>query len=77
LLFFLNPDLDLKNQVGQQSFFDLQKLNLLYVSSPNAGGIRSKNNYFADFLDGHLMMQLNLVDQALLTDLKTFSKITL
>jgi GDP-L-fucose synthase len=63
-------ELDLLNQGSVQKFFELKKIDQVYLAAAKVGGIYANNNYPADFIYENLMVQTNVIHSAFLNGVK-------
>lgn len=54
-------DLDLRNQVEVNSFFEVEKPDVVFLAAAKVGGIMANNNYRADFIYENLMIEANVI----------------
>ena len=59
-----HAELDLRNQVAVQTFFQQQRPAQVYLAAAKVGGIHANNTYPADFIYDNLMVQANVIDAA-------------
>ena len=59
-----HAELDLRNQVAVQAFFQQQRPAQVYLAAAKVGGIHANNIYPADFIYDNLMVQANVIDAA-------------
>jgi GDP-L-fucose synthase len=57
-------ELDLTSQSAVDSFFDLHRIDQVYLAAAKVGGIHANNTYPADFIYENLMIQANVVQAA-------------
>lgn len=57
-------ELDLRDQVAVQAFFDLEKPDYVFLAAAKVGGIVANNTYRADFLYENLAIQNNVIHQS-------------
>jgi GDP-L-fucose synthase len=57
-------ELDLTNQVAVRAFFEIEKVDQVYMAAAKVGGIYANNTYPADFIFQNLMIQMNVIDAA-------------
>lgn len=56
--------LDLRNQEKVNNFFQINKIDEVYLAAAKVGGINSNNSYPADFLYQNLLIELNVIEAA-------------
>ena len=56
-----SKELDLRNQVEVNSFFDIEKPDYVIIAAAKVGGIYANDTYKADFIYDNLMIQSNLI----------------
>jgi GDP-L-fucose synthase len=59
-----STDLDLRNQVDVNSFFDFEKPDVVVLAAAKVGGIIANNNYRAEFIYENLMIEANVIHAA-------------
>ncbi|GGC56795.1 GDP-L-fucose synthase [Pedobacter quisquiliarum] len=59
-----SKELDLRDQVAVQAFFDLEKPDYVFLAAAKVGGIMANNTYRADFLYENLAIQNNVIHQS-------------
>ena len=59
-----SKELDLRDQVAVQAFFDLEKPDYVFLAAAKVGGIVANNTYRADFLYENLAIQNNVIHQS-------------
>jgi GDP-L-fucose synthase len=59
-----HAELDLRNQVAVQAFFQQQRPAQVYLAAAKVGGIHANSTYPADFIYDNLMVQANVIDAA-------------
>ncbi|MFT4032676.1 MAG: GDP-L-fucose synthase [Siphonobacter sp.] len=65
-----SKELDLRNQVAVEAFFEEEKPDYVFLAAAKVGGIVANNTYRADFLYENLMIQNNVIHSAYLTKVK-------
>jgi GDP-L-fucose synthase len=65
-----SEELDLKNQVAVQVFFEKEQPEYVFLAAAKVGGIVANNTYRADFLYENLAIQNNVIHQAYLNRVK-------
>ena len=61
LIFKTSKELDLRNQMEVNSFFEDQKPDAVIIAAARVGGIHANNTYGYDFLIDNLQIQNNLI----------------
>ena len=56
-----SKELDLRNQVEVNSFFDIEKPDYVIIAAAKVGGIYANDIYKADFIYDNLMIQSNVI----------------
>ncbi|MBS1588027.1 MAG: GDP-L-fucose synthase [Bacteroidetes bacterium] len=56
-----SKELDLRNQVAVNAFFEKEKPAYVFLAAAKVGGIIANNTYRADFLYDNLMMETNVI----------------
>lgn len=64
LIYKTSSELDLRNQVEVNSFFETEKPNYVFLAAAKVGGIQANNLYRADFLYDNLMISTNIIHAA-------------
>jgi GDP-L-fucose synthase len=59
-----SKELDLRNQVAVDSFFESEKPEYVFLAAAKVGGIQANNTYRADFLYDNLMIQNHVIHAA-------------
>ena len=59
-----SSELDLKNQVAVQAFFEKERPDYVFLAAAKVGGIMANNIYRGEFLYDNLMIQSNTIDAA-------------
>ena len=59
-----SKELDLRDQVAVEAFFDLEKPDYVFLAAAKVGGIVANNTYRADFLYENLAIQNNVIHQS-------------
>lgn len=59
-----SKDLDLRNQVAVNSFFEKHQPDFVYLAAAKVGGIQANNIYRAEFLYDNLIMECNVIQAA-------------
>jgi len=59
-----SAELDLKNQVAVQAFFEKERPDYVFLAAAKVGGIMANNIYRGEFLYDNLMIQSNTIDAA-------------
>lgn len=64
LVFRTSKELDLRDTMAVQSFFEKEKPVYVFLAAAKVGGIVANNSYKADFIYENLMIQNNVIHQA-------------
>lgn len=59
-----HADLELRDPVAVQRFFDVEKPNVVFLAAAKVGGILANHTYPADFIRDNLLIQTNVIDAA-------------
>ena len=65
-----SSELDLRNQVAVEAFFDLEKPEYVFLAAAKVGGIVANNTYRAEFIHDNLCIQNNIIHQSYLKGVK-------
>lgn len=65
-----HAELDLKDQVAVNSFFQNEKPDYVFLAAAKVGGIHANNTLRADFIYQNLMIEANVVHAAVASDVK-------
>ena len=65
IIYETKKNLDLRDQKKVQQYFKKNKIDVLIICSAKVGGIMANNTYPYDFIRDNLLMQTNLIDNAL------------
>jgi GDP-L-fucose synthase len=57
-------ELDLTNQQAVRDFFEMEKIDQVYLAAAKVGGIHANNTYPADFIYENLMIECNIIHSA-------------
>jgi len=57
-------ELDLRDQLAVNKFFEIEKPNVVIVAAAKVGGILANNTYRAEFIYDNLMIEANLIHAA-------------
>ena len=63
-------ELDLTNQTKVQNFFEAEKPDQVYLCAAKVGGVHANNAFPAEFIYENLMIQLNIIHAAYLSNVK-------
>lgn len=63
-------ELDLTNQQAVLEFFQIEKIEQVYLAAAKVGGIVANNTYPADFIYENLMIQCNIIHSAHLANVQ-------
>ncbi len=64
LIFKTSSELDLREQIKVNSFFEQEKPEYVFLAAAKVGGILANNTYRADFLYDNLMISTNIIHAA-------------
>src|SRR6185369_6443081 len=70
LLLKTHGELELKNQMAVEAFFQAEKPEYVFLAAAKVGGIIANSTYPADFIYDNLQIQTNVIHQAWLTGVK-------
>ncbi len=59
-----STELDLRNQLSVEQFFETEKPDYVFLAAARVGGIVANNTYRAEFIYDNLMIQNNVIHQA-------------
>lgn len=65
-----SKELDLRDQIAVQDFFDTEKPEYVFLAAAKVGGIIANNTYRAEFLYENLQIQNNVIHQSYLNNVK-------
>ena len=65
-----SDDLDLRNQLAVNDFFELEKPNFVLLAAAKVGGIFANNTFRAEFIYDNLLIQANIIHAAYLNNVK-------
>lgn len=65
-----SAELDLRNQVAVNEFFETEKPEYVFLAAAKVGGIIANNTYRADFIYENIMIQSNIIHAAYVTGVK-------
>lgn len=65
-----SSDLDLRNQMSVNDFFEEEKPDYVFLAAAKVGGINANNIYRAEFLYDNLMIEANVIHAAYLNSVK-------
>jgi GDP-L-fucose synthase len=65
-----STELDLRNQLSVEKFFESEAPDYVIIAAAKVGGILANNTYRAQFLYDNLMMENNLIHQSYLNKVK-------
>src|SRR4051812_43030967 len=63
-------ELDLRNQVAVNEFFEQEKPEYIFLAAAKVGGIQANNIYRAEFLYDNLMIEANVIHGAYVHNVK-------
>ncbi|MEZ8743226.1 GDP-L-fucose synthase family protein [Vibrio sp. 10N.261.49.A5] len=64
LVLYTSDELDLTNQLAVNEFFEMQKIDEVYLAAAKVGGIHANNTYPAEFIYENLMIEANIIHAA-------------
>jgi GDP-L-fucose synthase len=64
IVFKSSSELDLRNQLAVEKFFEAEKPDYVFLAAAKVGGIMANNTYRADFLYENLMIESNVIHQS-------------
>jgi GDP-L-fucose synthase len=59
-----SADLDLRDPLAVERFFEQQRPNYVFLAAAKVGGILANNTYPAEFISDNLRIQVNVIDAA-------------
>ena len=65
-----SAELDLRNQLAVNNFFETEKPEYVFLAAAKVGGIISNNTYRADFIYENTMIQSNIIHASYVTKVK-------
>ncbi|MGN8844457.1 GDP-L-fucose synthase [Niallia sp. HCP3S3_B10] len=65
-----SKELDLRNPIEVNKFFDEEQIEYVFLAAAKVGGIVANNEYPADFIRDNLMIQTNVIDASYRTNVK-------
>lgn len=65
-----SKELDLRNPLEVNKFFDEEQIEYVFLAAAKVGGIVANNEYPADFIRDNLMIQTNVIDASYRTNVK-------
>ena len=65
-----SSELDLRNQLAVEAFFDSEKPEYVFLAAAKVGGIVANNTYRAEFIHDNLCIQNNIIHQSYLKGVK-------
>ncbi len=65
-----SSQLDLRNQLAVQQFFELHKPKYVFLAAAKVGGILANSMYGADFIADNILIQTNVIQQAFVHKVK-------
>lgn len=63
-----SKELDLRNPIEVNKFFDEEQIEYVFLAAAKVGGIVANNEYPADFIRDNLMIQTNVIDASYRTN---------
>jgi GDP-L-fucose synthase len=70
MVFRNSSELDLRNQVAVNAFFEKERPDHVFLAAAKVGGILANNTYRAEFIYDNLMVQCNVLQAAYLAGVK-------
>ncbi|MHB2153636.1 GDP-L-fucose synthase [Calditrichota bacterium GD2] len=70
LILKTSAELDLRNQMQVNAFFEKEKPEIVVVAAAKVGGILANNTYRAEFIYDNLMIEANIIHAAYLNGVK-------
>jgi GDP-L-fucose synthase len=70
LIYRTSSELDLRNYGQVLEFFQINKIEYVFLAAAKVGGIYANNEYPADFIRDNLLIQTNVIDSAYRTNVK-------
>ncbi|MBM7618583.1 GDP-L-fucose synthase [Bacillus tianshenii] len=64
IIFRTSRELDLREKVAVDQFFETEKPEYVFLAAAKVGGIVANNEYRADFIRDNLLIQMNVIDAA-------------
>lgn len=64
LVYKTSKELDLRDPRQVEEFFQVEKIEYVFLAAAKVGGIVANNQYPADFIRDNLMIQTNVIDSA-------------
>lgn len=65
-----SSELDLRNQLAVEKFYEAEKPEYVFLAAAKVGGIMANNTYRADFLYENLMIESNVIHQSYIHKVK-------
>lgn len=65
-----SAELDLRNQLAVEKFFQQEKPDYVFLAAAKVGGIHANNTFRAEFIYENLMIQNNVIHQSYLNEAK-------
>ncbi len=65
-----SEELDLRDQLATQTFFETEKPDYVFLAAAKVGGIHANNTFRADFIYENLMVQNNVIHQSYKNEVK-------
>lgn len=70
LIYKSSSELDLRDYKKVLEFFEVNKIEYVFLAAAKVGGIFANNEYPADFIRDNLLIQTNVIDSAYRTNVK-------
>lgn len=65
-----SAELDLRNSLAVNTFFEIEKPDFVFLAAAKVGGIQANNTFRAEFIYENLMIQNNVIHNAYLSKVK-------
>lgn len=70
LVYKTSKELDLRNPIAVNNFFENENIEYVFLAAAKVGGIVANNEYPADFIRDNLMIQTNVIDASYKSNIK-------
>lgn len=64
IIYRTSAELDLRNQVAVEKFFEEEKPEYVFLAAAKVGGIHANNSYPAEFIYDNLMIETNIINSS-------------
>ncbi|MEG0236916.1 MAG: GDP-L-fucose synthase [Cetobacterium sp.] len=64
IIYRTSAELDLRNQVAVEKFFEEEKPEYVFLAAAKVGGIHANNTYPAEFIYDNLMIETNIINSS-------------